>query len=549
MKKICCALLSFSVLATSFTQLSSQNDIPRASDKYFISNATVVPKPGIQLPNTSILLEDGIITDVGKIAQPYDAIKIEADSLYVYAGFIAGLSHVGLQKPEQNNNRPKVDRTGYPPNDIAGITPEKGIRELYKSNHNSIQNMRKAGFTISHSVPYGLMMPGKGSVISLNGMGFHDAVIKEDISLFAQWKPARRVFPGTIIGIMAKWRELYTNASHANLHSQSYDKNPSNKSRPDHDAATEGLFDVVDKKIPVFFAANKNLNIHRALQLQSDLGFDLMVSEIQMGHQTKEKIKKQEAGVLLSLDLPMEVKEKEGELGEEKKTLVERKKAAIKDAISQSADFSEDGLPFAYSFLEVRISDIHSNLKRIIDQGLSHNDALAALTTQAADALDIAQMAGTIEPGKLAHLVLSTGPVFEEKSKIKMVFVDGMKYEYDTKEKKKSKGDSVADLAGSWAFEVEDIPDEIPTGVIMLKKESETYTGTMTSTTTGDLVINLDDVSVDGSTMTFSFTIPIDGSDVTIETKLNFKETTFDGEIAIPALGTFPMIGEKKDPN
>ena len=127
-------------------------DVPKVTNKVFIENITLTQKPGEAPMLGNILIENGIITAVGKSAQaPYDAKVIKGDSLHAYAGFIAPLSHIGLEKPKESRERPRVDRTGYPPNDVAGITPEKELQDLYKKDEKSIASFRKEGFTISHT--------------------------------------------------------------------------------------------------------------------------------------------------------------------------------------------------------------------------------------------------------------------------------------------------------------------------------------------------------------------------------------------------------------
>src|SRR5689334_22281528 len=65
------------------------------SRSYAITKATVVQAPGRKLDNATVLIRDGIIVSVGQnLTIPGDAIVVKGDSLYVYAGFIDGLSRV-----------------------------------------------------------------------------------------------------------------------------------------------------------------------------------------------------------------------------------------------------------------------------------------------------------------------------------------------------------------------------------------------------------------------------------------------------------------------
>ncbi len=68
-------------------------------------------------------------------------------------------------------------------------------------------------------------------------------------------------------------------------------------------------------------------------------------------------------------------------------------------------------------------------MKRAIDAGLAEGDAVRALTLSAAEIYGVADRLGSIEPGKIANLVVTKGNLFDEKTKIEYVFVDGVKYE------------------------------------------------------------------------------------------------------------------------
>ena len=62
-------------------------------------------------------------------------------------------------------------------------------------------------------------------------------------------------------------------------------------------------------------------------------------------------------------------------------------------------------------------------------RGLSADDALAAVTTIPARQLGLADRLGTIEPGKIANLVVETGQPFAENSRVTEIWIDGSRTE------------------------------------------------------------------------------------------------------------------------
>src|SRR6184192_747849 len=86
--------------------------------------------------------------------------------------------------------------------------------------------------------------------------------------------------------------------------------------------------------------------------------------------------------------------------------------------------------------------------KKSIDAGLAPEAALRAFTLSPAEIFGVADRLGSIENGKIANLVVTDGDLFEEKTKIKMVFVDGQRFE--THEPEKPKEPPKGDITGKW---------------------------------------------------------------------------------------------------
>ena len=85
-------------------------------------------------------------------------------------------------------------------------------------------------------------------------------------------------------------------------------------------------------------------------------------------------------------------------------------------------------------------ADILAKLRDAVKLGLSPEDALAVLTAGPASILGVTDQMGTIAPGKLANVSLFTKPIEDEKSKVRMVFVDGQRFSYTVAPDKKDAG-------------------------------------------------------------------------------------------------------------
>jgi len=88
-------------------------------------------------------------------------------------------------------------------------------------------------------------------------------------------------------------------------------------------------------------------------------------------------------------------------------------------------------------------------VKKALDAGLTPEQAIKAFTQDAADILGLGDRMGSIAPGKIANLVVTDGDIFNEKTKVKHVFVDGRWYEIHTPEKSDKDKDKPGDKSDS----------------------------------------------------------------------------------------------------
>ncbi len=560
---LCSCLISISLI--SFGQNS--NTPKKVTNTYLIKNVFITSNPDVSPTFGSVLIKNGLIHQVGAaVAAPFDAEIIDGDSMYIYPGFIDALSHTAI-KSTDDEDRPKAENPGNPPNDLAGIMPNRSAFSMLSSEESSLKDMRKAGICISHVVPKGNMLPGNGAIILTDGDSPEALTVKKDVSIFSQFKGASRMYPATIIGVMAKWRELYRRAEIAIKHVRNYNMNPSGLSRPNHDKELEALFPVVDKTKKVFFKASKTQNIYRALSLQKDLGFPIVLTEVQHVSNALNKIKSAKAGVLLSLKLPKEEKKKEEkeeddkEEGQkddsgakkekkkdtdpEKEALEKRKKESVKSYLEQASILEKNNIPFGFSFIDGKAKDLLPNVRRMIEAGLSEKAALKAMTIYPAKILGIDNICGSLDKGKIANLVMSDKPIFDEKTKLKYVFVEGNPFKMEEKKKKASASDEdAADIVGKWSYEM-DIPMPDNTGIILISKTEDGHLIKIASVDDLTDFEEIEDAELDGDNLSFSFDVDNDGMTMNIGMDLNFSGESFEGTITPGAFGTFNITGNR----
>lgn len=547
-------------------------DLPTVTGCLALTNAKVVTAPG-QAPMTAdVIIRDGLITGMGSHLQiPADAYRIPADSFYVYPAFIDAFSSIGIKEPEEGGpsgtqgpinrggQKPVIDAEGNPPLEDAGITPFRSVRLTFDPKEKSISEWRAHGFAVAHSVPKGKMIPGKGSLVILSGDNTDHMLWKEDVSMYGQWSGAGGGYPATVIGIMAKWRELYHNATQAMTQQAAYD-HASMVTRPDFNQAHVALIPVVNQEMPLYFRAAKMRDISRALALQKDLGMKMVIADAEEAWYEKEMFAPgSQIGLILSTELPEDKGEKEKKTeaaaadsvktDPEKAAFEQRRLESLNLHRQQAAILAKDGVVFSLGTMSCKAGDFLPNVRTMIEQGLTADQALAALTTTPAKLLQIDKYCGTVATGKMANLIVSTKPIFASEAAIRYMVVEGQLYDYPVKEKKKANpksSDHAAPgaLTGKWKYTI-DAPDQKREGIFEFADSDGSITGTMTSEdiTTGNN--ELEDIVMDGHHVSFIFDFDMGGQMVALEFDLNVDGESFDGTVTVGSFGSFPISGQR----
>lgn len=520
------------------------------------------PSAWPKIEKGTVLIKDGLIKAVGKdVKIPGEAQVIRADSMYVYAGFIEGISHTGIPRPKEEERpsefgrqrRPEGENPGHPSNKTAGVMPDVAVKSVLAPKEASIANMRQLGFTAAHVVPMGRMLPGTGAVVLLHGQDADRMVLKDQTALYATFATAPGVFPSTVIGVMSKFKELYRQAQLAKEHTALYARNAAGIERPAYDGSVTVFFPVIDKKQPVFFKAPGIVDAQRALLMQKEMGYDLVLTELKQGWDLAAQLKQNNVKILVSMDIPEKPKEEKKAdaalseaLQKEKEALEARKAESIRQHQANAAALAKAGLSFGFSTIDVKSTSIRGNLRLMIENGLTEDQALAALTTAPAAMLGVSNMLGTIEAGKIANLVVTNKPYFAEKSDVRYVFVDGVLYEYELKPEKKADpadGKSTAAAEGTWNFSV-DSPNGVVTGKLSISNVGGTLNGTIsTSMSAGESKLN--SISLKGNELTFDYSMDIEGQSTTITGTVTLSGETFDGTISAGNFGSFPTKGNR----
>jgi imidazolonepropionase-like amidohydrolase len=394
----------------------------QGSQAVAIHNATVVTVSGATLAKGTIVLRDGLIEAVAENAAiPSDAWVIEADGLTVYPGLIDAASNWGM--PQNLAPGPAGGRGGRGargPEDRPATTSWLKAGDELQLNDPRFERARSAGFTSAVVFPMRGIFCGQGSLINLAGQRTGDMVLVPAAGQFLTMSQASAGFPAALMGTIAYVRQVYLDAQHYTALKEAYAKDPRSMRRPDYDRALEGVLESKRILLP----ADRTVEIDRMQHLAAELGQQAILYGMREGYRSVDLLKKSASPVLVNLKWPEKGKDTDPDQQDSFRTLQVRNLAA-----STPAEFAKAGVRFAfYSGGLDQPKDLQNAVKKAIDAGLSRRDALRALTLTPAEIYAVADRLGSIEKGKIANLVLTKGELFEDNTRIEMVFVDGKRY-------------------------------------------------------------------------------------------------------------------------
>ncbi|MCH7989438.1 MAG: amidohydrolase family protein, partial [Planctomycetes bacterium] len=483
-----------------------------------VINARIITQPGTEISRGTLLIRDGLIVAVGKnVKVPPEADVIEGENLHVYAGFIDAAAYDFLdpaKKPTTSAGR-KVDFSRYVlaatrPDNRRGLTPEHLATNQLKLEVKTQEAVRKLGFTAVHVLPQSRIAGGQGTLISTAGVPVREAVLSEstftEFQLFAMGSGSNSTtaYPSTLMGATAHLRQAFLDARRYSRHWKLYRAGAKSIERPPTDPMLESLVSVLEKKRRVVFRAHSRDDIHRALDFCSEFNLPAALWGVREAYKCIDRIKKHNVAVISQIDFGDEPKI-EPNKNSEKFTadfkpplrVQEDRKRLWKERVAGLGRLEHAKIRFAISSSGLKDrSEFFKNLRLAIKEGLSRRAALSALTLDAARILGMEKRLGTLAAGKLAHVVVMTGPFDHEKSKVRYVLIDGNKYEYNSDAKpvvqdpvvaskpdtagQTSEKRSDADLAGTWNMKI-DTADGKLSAVLTLIQNGDCLEGTFTS--------------------------------------------------------------------
>ena len=409
---------------------SQSNILPaeKQTKPIVIQNATIHTGTGEVLEQATIVITNGKITAVGKnVTVPAGAEVVDAAGKHVYPGLILPVSALGLVEIS-------AVRATNDVREIGDLNPNIRSIVAYNTDSKVINTLRSNGILMANVVPQGSFLAGSSSVVQLDAWNWEDASYKTDagMHLYMPTLMARPNFgrfgggggqPGgpsapqvdPVKAGLDQIEEL-KNFFHQ---AKAYQANPGKEQT---NLKFESVKNLFDKKQKFYVHANTVKQMLVALDFVKEFGFDVVIVGGSESWQIADLLKQNNVAVILQQmhSLPTTT---DDDVDQPYKSAAALQKAGVLFSISDDDS-------------QTRGRNIAFNAGTAATYGLTKEQALAAISLNAAKIMGVADKTGSIEVGKDANIIISSGDILDMRTNnITDAFIQGRKINLDDKQK------------------------------------------------------------------------------------------------------------------
>ena len=395
---------------------------------YAFTNATIVKDAQTTLTNATLIIRQGKITAVGNnIAVPADAVVIDCKDKYIYPSLIDIYSDYGMAAPQRpaggaggffgtvqlNNNQ----KGAYGWNQALKADVE--AYKLFTVDDGKAKSLRELGFGTVLTHQKDGIVRGSGALVTLANEKENLVIVKDRASNHLSFNKgtSTQSYPGSLMGVISLLRQTYLDA-------QWYKNNPSAEGVNitlqswNNNQALPQVLDPVSN--------NDLWMVLRADRIAKEFGTQYIIKATGKEYQRIKEIAGIKAPLIVSLNYPA-AQDVEDPNDARLVSLADMKHWEM--APGNPAAIEKAGINFCLTTADLRdAKTFWANLRKAMEYGLSEKAALEALTKNPATLLGVYDKVGSLDAGKLANFLITSGPLFSDKSTILQNWIQGDKY-------------------------------------------------------------------------------------------------------------------------
>ncbi len=390
--------------------------LPMAGDAQTIAitGGKVYPVSGPPIENGTVLIRDGRITAVGaNVAVPDGATRIDATGKWVTPGLINGNTNLGVveisavSETRNESARPGEDNVAAAFTIWEGLNPASVL----------IPATREDGITTVVINPGAGLIAGQSAVVDLVDGSVSDMVVRSSAAMVANLQNPRSVGADSRGELMLRFREVLDDARAYSRNRAAFERAQTREFAASH-LDLEALQPVLNGRLPLLVAVDRASDIEAVLKLARDYGIRLIIGGGAEAWQVADKLKAANVPVLTGAmnNIPASF----SQLGQRQETAGLLAAAGVRVAIIGNAGGGDEET--------FNARNVRYEAGNAVAYGMTWDNALRAATLTPAEVFGVSDRLGSLQPGKVANVVVWSGDPFEFATRAEHVIVHGREY-------------------------------------------------------------------------------------------------------------------------
>ncbi len=397
---------------------------PKQDKPVILIGGTIHTGTGVVIENGTLVFANGKITMIGKSSDikvessGYEVIDVSGKHIYpglIFPNTSLGLVEIGSGVDVASDRR-----------ELGELNPNARAIVAYNTDSHVIPVLRSNGILLAQIVPTGTLLPGTSSIVQLDGWNWRDAAYKLDNGIQFGWPVKSST--GNRRG------DDYMQMGSAG--SANYEKNIESLEKIFSDATAyaaidnpevvnlrlEALKGLFDGSKTMFISATESKGIIAAISFGQRHGVKKMVltGADESAWAVRDFLKENNIPVLLADPL----------------SVPKYDYSDIRLPFKLAAMFKDAGILVGLTYSKQAYGNLPFAAGQTVSYGLTKEEALQTVTLNNAKILRIDDITGSLEAGKDANIVVSTGDILDmATNNVEYAFITGRNISLDNKHK------------------------------------------------------------------------------------------------------------------
>ena len=393
---------------------------------FALTGATVYVDYKTRIDSATLIVRDGKVEACARgLAVPKDAVQVDCKGKTIYPAFIDLYAGYGLPAPAAEGKSPTQRPQQYSNKQGAyawneALKPEFEAAKAFAADAKVAEEWRKIGFgTLLVHRTDGISR-GSGALVALSDLREHESILNIQASHHLSFRKGTSTqdYPQSLMGAIALLRQTYIDGA---WYQNAGYKQETNLSLASWNAV---------QSLPQIFEASDKLDVLRIHSLGKEFGKSYIVKTAGDEYQRLDAIKATGQPLIVPLVFPE---------GYDVRDPYDALNVSLRDlkhwelAPTNAARIAAAGIPFALTTSGLKDKNkFFEVLRKAIENGLSEEQALKALTFEPATMLRSYDRVGSLEKGKTASFIVCSGNIFQKEGKIHQTWVQGKRFDFQT---------------------------------------------------------------------------------------------------------------------